>query len=71
MRNFSNKKVISSMLIFTLCSMFVMPINAKGPERKGVVLLEEDSMGQIDKLRYGEREVVTVVNTNNIKEPII
>ncbi len=48
MRNFSNKKVISSMLIFTLCSMFVMPVNAKGPERKGVVLLEEDSMGQID-----------------------
>lgn len=52
------------MLIVSVCIFPVMPVSAAESLNEEVIVSEEYAMSQKDKLRYGEREEITVLATN-------
>lgn len=64
MKCFMKRNVVSGLLVLALGIGTVTPVSAKNPDDNQMTVSDESVMNQNDKLRYGERDVVTVVHTD-------
>lgn len=58
------KKIIISILIFSMCVFPVIPVDAAETSTGEIIVTEEYAKSQRNKFRYGEREEITVIATN-------